>query len=215
MRELEVVAVVPESYGWLETKLSELYMKKLWKYIDNAKIDKIDYRSKLAGNIGSSLSLTDTDNWFAENILIELCNMYLNQFPLASHHIVPYLGKDCPWKLEDLWVNFQKKHEFNPSHNHRGIFTFVVWMKIPTHYKEQKELSHVKGSAAPALSAGNFEFKYSTLLGDIEQYPYYMEPSYEGTMLFFPAKLHHEVYPFFECDEERISISGNIMLDIQ
>lgn len=25
-------------------------------------------------------------------------------------------------KLTSLWVNFQKKHEFNPIHNHDGVF---------------------------------------------------------------------------------------------
>ena len=33
-------------------------------------------------------------------------------------------------------------------------------------------------------------------------------------MLFFPAKLMHTVYPFYNCDKERISISGNINFDI-
>ena len=28
----------------------------------------------------------------------------------------------------------------------------------------------------------------------------------------FPSALHHMVNPFYECDEERISISGNIGL---
>ena len=32
-------------------------------------------------------------------------------------------------------------------------------------------------------------------------------------MLFFPAKLHHIVYPYYNCDEDRITISGNIGLD--
>jgi hypothetical protein len=32
-------------------------------------------------------------------------------------------------------------------------------------------------------------------------------------MLFFPATLRHVVYPFFNCDGERISVSGNIILD--
>ena len=31
-------------------------------------------------------------------------------------------------------------------------------------------------------------------------------------MLFFPAWLKHQVYPFYECEEERITISGNIDL---
>ena len=39
-----------------------------------------------------------------------------------------------------------------------------------------------------------------------------MEASDEGTMLFFPAMLKHQVYPFYNSDEDRISISGNISL---
>ncbi len=29
-------------------------------------------------------------------------------------------------------------------------------------------------------------------------------------MLFFPAALRHTVYPFFNCDEPRVSVSGNV-----
>ena len=39
-----------------------------------------------------------------------------------------------------------------------------------------------------------------------------MSPEMEGTMIFFPAKLKHTVYPFYDCKEERISISGNISI---
>ena len=35
----------------------------------------------------------------------------------------------------------------------------------------------------------------------------------EGTMVFFPSKLQHGVYPFYDNDEQRISISGNIILE--
>jgi len=28
--------------------------------------------------------------------------------------------------------------------------------------------------------------------------------------MIFPAALNHQVYPFYECDEKRVSISGNI-----
>jgi hypothetical protein len=31
--------------------------------------------------------------------------------------------------------------------------------------------------------------------------------------LFFPSKLPHNVYPFLNSDDTRISISGNIILD--
>ena len=34
-------------------------------------------------------------------------------------------------------------------------------------------------------------------------------------MLFFPARLKHQVYPFYDNDGERISVSGNISLDTE
>ena len=61
--------------------------------------------------------------------------------------------------------------------------------------------------------AGIFEFEYVDMLGQISNFPYYMEPELEGTMLFFPSKLLHAVYPFYNCEEDRISISGNICLN--
>ena len=52
------------------------------------------------------------------------------------------------------------------------------------------------------------------MLGDIIYYEYLLDKNSEGRMLFFPAKLNHLVQPFYNCDKERISISGNIRLDV-
>ena len=51
------------------------------------------------------------------------------------------------------------------------------------------------------------------MLGSIRNYSYEMSPKVEGTMLFFPSALMHQVYPFYNCDEDRISISGNVQLN--
>jgi hypothetical protein len=37
-----------------------------------------------------------------------------------------------------------------------------------------------------------------------------MEKEAEGYMVMFPSQLKHEVFPFYENDGERISISGNV-----
>ena len=58
--------------------------------------------------------------------------------------------------------------------------------------------------------AGNFEFEYLDTLGSIVNYAFKLSPKLEGTMLFFPAKLRHCVYPFYDTDEVRISIAGNL-----
>ena len=58
-----------------------------------------------------------------------------------------------------------------------------------------------------------FEFAYTDILGRINNYTYALNKSDSVKMLFFPAKLHHIVYPYYNCDEDRITISGNIGLD--
>ena len=109
-----------------------------------------------------------------------------------------------------MWVNYQKQNEFNPLHNHGGLYSFVIWMKIPTKHFIQNKNSLAKESNSRVISS--FEISYVDILGNIRQYPYRMNPNVEGTMLFFPSKLNHQVYPFYDCDEDRISISGNVCI---
>ena len=200
-----------EYYGWLEIELSKDVLMRLWDYIETAKKNPIDANYKLAGNISKSLDLEDKDNWFFNTILTPSINKFHEYY---SKYIkqMSILSEDAPFCLNEFWVNFQKENEFNPIHNHSGIWSFVIWVKIPTDWKEQLALSISANSNAP--NASNFNFQYTTMLGDIGYHTYNLGKNQEGTMLFFPAKLMHTVYPFYNCDEERISISGNICFDI-
>ena len=106
------------------------------------------------------------------------------------------------------WVNYQYQTEFNPEHMHDGITSFVIWMKIPTHHKEQHNLPfHSK-------AASDFQFTYSNILGHTVEYPIFMSPDREGMMMLFPSTLHHQVYPFYNTDEPRISIAGNLLWNV-
>ena len=53
---------------------------------------------------------------------------------------------------------------------------------------------------------------YTNILGEITTYKYQLSEESNGTILFFPSKLMHGVYPFYNCDDERISVSGNIAI---
>ena len=102
-----------------------------------------------------------------------------------------------------------KQHEFNPLHTHIGLYSFVIFMKIPTHWKEQHALSFSANSVMPLAS--DFVFIWSEKGTDIiskQNFP--LNPEDEGRMLFFPASLQHEVFPFYGTEEERVTISGNI-----
>ena len=200
-----------EPVGWLNTELPEFVMIRLKDYIETAKKDPINLNSTLAGNISESLSLEDTDNWFYQTVLIPLINAFSEAFPLYTNQM-SIVSDDAPYCLDSFWVNFQKENEFNPPHNHTGIWSFVIWVQIPTDWREQHALPISANSNS--AKASNFEFHFMDMMGGFANYPFLLDKESEGRMLFFPAKLMHSVNPFYNCDKERISISGNIFFDI-
>ena len=214
LREMEPAFLDGQFAFGIETNLSgTLAMDKLWEYISSAKENSKSLKSNLAGNLSSSLVLNDTDNWFFVNTCIPIIKKYIEFFKKSTaFNSQPISKNDLPYGLDRFWVNFQKQHEFNPMHNHSGVYSFVVFMKIPTVWKEQCEIPFVKESNSPKASA--FEFVYTDIMGNISQYTYCLDSSFEGIMLFFPAEMMHQVYPFYNCEEERITISGNIVYDI-
>ena len=196
-------------------------MDRLWEYISKSK-DEDTIHKNLAGNISRSLHLYDTDNWFFDNVLIPIIAEYRDEYPIryqeqslmltGCDHKIFSGNEKAPFTLSSFWVNFMKQHEFNPIHRHTGLFSFNIFMKIPYDWKEQHELPHVKASNSP--SAGNFEFLYVDIMGNISTYIYKLDPTCEGLILFFPATIQHLVYPFYNCEEERLTISGNVAYDI-
>jgi hypothetical protein len=196
----------PPNLGWLEKKLSDEEMKRLWKYIDNR---GKSVKDTLAGHVHESNSLIDEDGWFFKNTLLQLIYMYAGEFDNVGDKL-PTPNKH-PYFLSRMWVNYQKQCEYNPLHDHTGVYSFVIWMKIPTKQEEQDKISF--SSEANTQKNSTFQMLYNNILGQPTTMSYYMNPECEGTMFFFPSQLQHQVYPFYNCDEDRISISGNILLN--
>ena len=205
-KEEDVTVIQPPNYGWLDKKLSDPEMDYLWKCIENK---KGSWKSTLAGNITNSYELRDMGDWFWINTLKPLCNKYAKEFGNVGDKLP--INQGHPYYLPSLWVNYQKQYEFNPLHDHDGLYSFVVWMKVPTDYEDQKNNAIALGVNSNAIS--NFQFNYINILGQPEGFTYCMSSKWEGHMIFFPAALRHQVYPFYNCDEERISISGNIKIN--
>ena len=187
-----------------DTKLPKNIMDTLWGYIGKA-TERLNH--KLAGNIDESLILEDED----DNLLLFLTPVIERYLNTLRVKISDYDKISTELKLESLWVNYQKQTEFNPVHDHKGVYSFVIWMQIPTQYDEQKENPIAKNTNSRSIS--NFCFNYINIIGENEYYYYEMSKKMEGKMVFFPSKLTHVVYPFYNCSEYRISISGNICLD--
>ena len=193
---------------WLDLRLTKEVVDHLWDCINNLSGRK-DARSDLAGNISKSKYIQDKDNWFYENILKEMTEyMYYKNW--SNYYNVFIVKSNSPqiFELRTMWVNYQKQYEFNPPHTHNGLFTFVVFMKIPTHWKEQHALPISANSQNP--HASDFMFLLGDESGRTLHLEFPLSPEDEGRMFFFPAWLTHQVFPFYGTEEERITVSGNI-----
>lgn len=185
--------------GYLTCELPEVVREELKESIEKAKKNKIDYRGKLAGNVSKEfeLKITPTIKYLTESMAKEY-------FKIFGDKISFY--EDSDFKLKSLWLNIQKKHEFNPIHSHSGVFSFVIWVKIP--YDIEEELKMFKHSNSP--SASLFSFVYHDSFGTTHTKEIHIGKSHEWSMAFFPSNLPHTVYPFYTSDDVRMSISGNI-----
>jgi len=198
---------------WFDIRLPKKAMEYLWDSINNSQCG--DARENLAGNISKSVYIKDKDNWFYENVLKDMLEHLLFKNSWEDYYDV-YISKiksHTKFCLSPFWVNYQKQYEFNPPHGHNNGngFSFVVFMKIPTHWKEQHALPFSANSTVP--SASNFAF----LLGqghEVKAINIPLSPEDEGRILMFPAWLMHQVFPFYGTEEERITISGNIRIEM-
>ena len=193
-------------------KLPQQTIDYLWERIDIAKKNPVYVNKNLAGNISRMYKLEDPQNLVIQNVnnilfnpidnpkMFEFINMEVANMYRKSVCHYPFIGTFNP-QLDDIWVNFQKKGEFQPVHRHSGLFSFVIWMDIPYNYKDETN----------SEQKGNFTFVTSCAANrGIRDIIIPMSPKMNGYCCFFPSDLSHQVYPFYTSDKDRITISGNI-----
>ena len=183
-------------------KIPDILFNKLKKIIKNKSIKA---NNDLAGNIEEEYLIPKAIPVFEKYLLDiifkteNLVNYMNNKFKMNS--------KDVPVKLEKMWVNYQKKHEFNPIHNHTGCFSFIIFVDIPYTMEEQFKYSKVKDSNS--FRAGYLEFLTFNDLGDLGITCFPVDKTYNQSAFIFPALLSHTVYPFYKVNKPRITVSGN------
>ena len=99
-------------------------------------------------------------------------------------------------RLRNLWVNYQQQYEYNPIHTHTGIVSFVIFTDIP--YGSEERESH--------NSNGAFQLEADVLPVDKTR---------NGVILMFPSTTKHAVYPFKSTQKERVTVSGNLIWNVE
>jgi len=203
------------NFGFMKAVLSDDQIKPIKdeiNFIKNNFDNATKINNTLAGNIEKEFELKSSHTYI-ESLLLPLAQTYLNANDYKNHllqfHERCVCSKDkiLEIKLIKAWVNFQRKHEFNPMHMHEGFLSFVIWVDIPFLIDDELKQLHVKDSNSKTSS--QFCFVYTDILGNIKMFQIKADKNFNNGLLLFPAKLNHIVYPFFTSDESRISVSGN------
>jgi|TARA_R110000744_G_scaffold169407_1_gene287271 hypothetical protein len=197
-------------HGAVTTEVPKSLMKWLRDGAIKAKKDAVKSNADLIGHIKKEYYYKDILPEF-EKFLIKECLSQKNCLNYSNS--LKFLSKSAPFYLHNLWVNFQKKHEFNPPHKHSGIYSFVIYLQIPFDLKKEEEIY-------PSLNdEGNnhtskFAFVNVNTLGKIFCQCIPVDKSFEGKIILFPAEQIHQVFPFYTSNKYRISVSGNIRLKV-
>jgi len=169
----------------------------------NLKVDNQIYKTLLKeektnkGNVKSNSGGFQTKNinnkLICESILRKSVDLIKANYKLKKR-VGFYLG--------NLWINRNKKNNFNHPHVHpRSNFSGIYYLKVPKKGGELIFLENDKRSMSDLFSFIDSEEFYSE---------YYIYPK-KGLFLLFPSSLSHMVKPHIE-NTDRISVAFNITL---
>ena len=195
------VKIEVSTYNWgpcvVKVKILDDFKKVL---LEEARKNEEDYASKLAGQIRKETGYSEE----SRNKIIPYLSPYLGVYNecFQRHQNKKFEHGAPEYVLSALWVNYQRKHEFNPPHDHDGKLSFVTYLSIPDELKKEHE--EYKGKSC---GPGGIQFVYGDGPRDCITYQSFFPE--EGDMYIFPAWLKHWVAPF-KSNCTRISVSGNV-----
>mgnify|MGYP003634751248 CR=1 FL=1 len=199
------------NYGWYIDRVPQNVLNELGQQVNNlqsnfSKGEKLN--DKLAGEIEHEYLIKT--QYQTKQYIKDLSQQFENesQYMVLNHNPLPTL------KFEYYWVNFQKKHEYNPIHCHTGVYSFVIWYQVP--YTFENELKYTHKSNYEHCTHGRFTFVIPTHSSfpdpNLQTQVLDIDKSKEGYIAIFPSSLNHTVYPFYSSDDYRITIAGNITI---
>lgn len=182
--------------GVLKTSLPKKLKNKLLKESKDAELNNELLKTGItATGVPIQFLLKDTKKELQE-FIIPLVNTYFKTHP-DYFKSINILNKKCDILIDRPWINLQRKHQYIPNHIHDGILSYNIFLKIPYNKK-----------------SNSFEFSFTNVCGQPQHHSMNITKKDEGVVLLFPSQLTHCVYPFYDSEEYRISIAGNVKFSI-
>jgi len=187
----------PWSAPILHDVLPETLLEELLKITDSISEDnnKKSYNDQLAGEIvnewGISTSILEFNSFkdYIDGLTLKYLASFASHFPYEDGKVHRNLGRFAQHLQKSVlisaWFNDQKDNEYNPIHNHSGILSGVLYLKIPEYLPSRKR----KDTDGTITFVANKQFENMT------QNSFSIFPKV-GDIFLFPSSLHHMVYPF-------------------
>jgi len=162
------------------------------------------HNAHLAGMIKKEYKYDTWPGYIEDFVLRQTHDSFFDSW--CDKHEVLSSGR--PFFIKNMWINIQEKYEYNPIHNHDGVFSFIIFLQIPYDLKEEEKV--FPPNSTGISTASKLCFLTYDSMGDMMPLPLDVDKSFEGKMLMFPSKMLHLVYPFYTSDDYRMTVSGNV-----
>ena len=204
--------------GYIDEKMPDDVFKIVLDEIDIAAGQKVPHNTKLVGNIEEQYLMgfkNQVNMYKLETYLRGLAGIYEKKFNymscMGNQTMSLDQGMSFDLRLRNCWVNFMKKYEFNPIHNHSGLYSFNIFVKVPYNLKEEFDSPRTQNK--DQKFPGCFSFYCSNGLGEFVPHVVEADKEWEQVIILFPSITQHCVYPFYTSDDYRITVSGNLYLN--
>lgn len=204
--------ITPFSPAIVRADMPMEFVENINEYIDNMprkQQKKLDYSSRLAGNIENEISLAEFigDQEGFRKFLISAVKSYLSQAPnIHLNQSFPgYGAATVRIQIQDIWSNEMRAGDYSPAHFHTNCqMSCVGFLRNPDNY--EKELAacapHKRMSGCLQLIDGRTVFGGSNMI---------LVHPVIGKLVLFPAWMLHCVYPFRSRGRRR-TFSANFAL---
>jgi hypothetical protein len=182
------------NHGYIAAKLPDDLFKEIQEEVSNSRREDNVMLSGLTNpGVPKHYYLNNCENLlqFIAKVIAE----YNQSEFLNIHDSYKVAIQDMNLVFGQPWINYMKSGEYIPNHIHDGILSYSLWVKVP--------------------EESTFQFTYNDIIGNVQYNHIPINEEDEGTIVLFPSKLSHQVYPFYNSEEDRISISGNLLYSSQ
>ena len=129
-------------------------------------------------------------------------------YSIFKHYLDWNKTRDYSMKINSVWVNEMKAHEYNPVHIHQGMLytgqSSVMIMKLPKEYgKEYSAPEKPMNGKLQIIGSAGGQFSKTDYSPDIMERDFYI----------FPYDMRHCVYPFNGTKEKRRTLVCNVDVD--